>query len=370
MADPRKTPLDATHRELGAKMVPSGGWDMPLEYSGLIAEHLAVRRAAGLSDLSHMGEIEVRGPGALAFLQRVTSNDVARLADGQAQLSALPLPNGAPVDEVVVLRHGPERFLLVVSASHAGQDLRWLSSQDPRGCDVADVSDQLALLALQGPRAEAILQPLVPAALPGLGPWWFAETLLEGIPVTVCRAGSTGEDGFEILLAPERAEAAWKRLLEAGKEAGLLPAGLGAGDTLRLEARLVLHGSDVDETTTLVEAGLEGIVSLDPGKGDFNGRPVLEGQKKHGVARRLVGFEMTGRGIARQGCPVWVDQHPAGHVTSGSYAPFLGKNIGLCYLPAAKTAVGTPLEIEVRGRRVGAKVVPTPFYERPASSTT
>ena len=274
----RKTPLNPVHRELGAKMVAFGGWEMPVEYSGLITEHMAVRGAAGLFDVSHMGELEVEGPGALGFLQRVTSNNVAKLEDGQAQYSALTLPNGAPADDVIVYRRGPERFLLVV---------------------------------------------------------------------------------------PDRAADLWRKLLEAGKEAGLVPAGLGARDTLRLEAKMCLYGNDMDETTTLVEAGLGWIVSLEAAKGDFVGRRVLEAQKKEGAPRKLVGFEMVDRGIARHGYPVYLGDEPAGSVTSGSYAPFLQKNIGLCYLPAPKTAVGTTFHVDIRGRRVAARIVPTPFYKRP-----
>ena len=336
----RKTPLNPVHRELGAKMVAFGGWEMPVEYSGLIAEHMAVRTAAGVFDVSHMGELEVEGPGALPFLQRVTSNNAGKLADGQAQYSALPLPNGAPADDVIVYRRGPERFLLVVNAGNIEKDLRWLQEQAPGQCTVTNRSDEYVLVALQGPKSQQILQGLTPVDLSAIHYYHFAEGEVAGQPATVARTGYTGEDGFELFVAPDRAADLWRKLLEAGKEAGLVPAGLGARDTLRLEAKMCLYGNDMDETTTLVEAGL-------------------------GWPRKLVGFEMVDRGIARHGYPVYVGDEPAGSVTSGSYAPFLQKNIGLCYLPAPRAAVGTPFYVDIRGRRVAARVVPTPFYKRP-----
>ena len=334
-------------------MVEFGGWDMPVEYSGLIAEHLAVRSAAGLFDVSHMGEFEVQGPGALAFLQRVTCNDVARLADGQAQYSALPMANGTPVDDV-----------LVVNAANLEKDWRWLADQTPKDCALRDRSDELSLIALQGPKAQAILQALTPLPLADIAYYHFAEGTVAGAPAVVARTGYTGEDGFELFVAPERAEPTWRAIIEAGKAHGLLPAGLGARDTLRLEARMCLYGNDMNETTTLIEAGLGWIVALGEGKGDFNGRGVLAAQKGSGPPRKLVGFEVVGRGIARHGYPVFVDGGASGAVTSGTYAPFLRKSIGLCYLPPARATVGTEIEIDLRGRRVPALVVPTPFYKR------
>jgi aminomethyltransferase len=360
----RKTPLNAVHRESGAKMVPFGGWDMPVEYSGLIAEHMAVRTAAGLFDVSHMGEFEVAGPGALAFLQRVTSNNVAKLVDSQAQYSAFPMPSGAPVDDVIVSRKAAERYLLVVNAGNIEKDFRWLQQQGPKNCELRDRSDEFALLALQGPKSPEILQGLTPVDLAAIRYYHFAAGLVDGIPATVSRTGYTGEDGFEILVPAERADALWRRLVQAGRDKGLVPAGLGARDTLRLEARMCLYGNDMDETTTLVEAGLGWIVSLDEAKGDFIGKSVLEPQKKNGAARKLAGFEMTGRGIARHGYPVSLHGSVVGAVTSGTYAPFLQKNIGLAYLPAEHSAVGAAFDVDIRGRMVPAKVVPTPFYKR------
>jgi aminomethyltransferase len=365
MAELRKTPLNAVHRESGARMVPFGGWDMPVEYSGLMAEHAAVRTAAGLFDVSHMGQFEVEGEGALAFLQRVTANDVARLADGQAQYSALPMPTGCPVDDIIVYRRSERRFLVVVNAANVEKDWRWLLAQKPSGCGLHDLSEQFALLALQGPKAEAILQGLTPIDLKQVAFYRFAEGRVAGVEAIAARTGYTGEDGFEVFVAPEAAPALWRAIVEAGQPHGLLPAGLGARDTLRLEARMMLYGNDMDETTTLIEAGLGWIVSLDEAKGDFHGRAVLAGQKAQGAPRKLVGFEMVERGIPRHGYPVLLDGEAVSVVTSGTFAPFLQKSIGLAYLPAARAAVGTDLAIDIRGRRIAARVVPTPFYKRP-----
>jgi aminomethyltransferase len=360
----RRTPLYALHRESGAKMVNFGGWEMPVEYSGLISEHNAVRKAAGLFDVSHMGEIDVTGPGALAFLQRVTCNDVAKLASGQAQYSALPTATGGPVDDILVYRRGDDVFLVVVNAGNIEKDYQWLLAAGPRDCEVVNRSDSYALIAIQGPLAAEILQPKVAADLASLGYYRFIEAQTFGHDAIVSRTGYTGEDGFELFIAPEHAALLWTGLLAAGREKGLVPAGLGARDTLRLEARMCLYGQDMDETTSLIEAGLGWIVCVDPGKGDFPGRTRLEEQKKDGPPRKLVGFEMVGRGIARHGYPVHIGDQSAGTVTSGSYAPFVQKNIGLCYLPAARAQVGTEILVEIRGKNVAARVVPTPFYKR------
>jgi aminomethyltransferase len=365
MGELRRTPLDSVHRKSGAKMVPFGSWEMPLEYGGLISEHMAVREAAGLFDVSHMGELEIEGEGALAFLQRVTANDVARLVDGQAQYSALPNAKGCPLDDVILYRRASDRYLMIVNAANVEKDFAWLQSQGPTGCTVENVSDKRALLALQGPRSESILQPLTPIDLSQVRFYRFAEGEVAGQPALVARTGYTGEDGFELMVPSEGAAGLWRTLLEAGAEAGLVPVGLGARDTLRLEARMLLYGNDMDETTTLVEAGLGWIVALDDAKGDFNGREVLAEQKASGVRKRLVGFEIVGRGIARHGYPVLLGGETVGAVTSGSYAPFLRKNIGLCYLPSARAAVGTEFDVDIRGRGVPARVVSTPFYKRP-----
>jgi aminomethyltransferase len=285
--------------------------------------------------------------------------------DGQAQYSALPMPTGCPVDDIIVYRRGAERFLVVVNAANVEKDWGWLQSQSPSGCALANRSDDFALLALQGPKAEAILQGLTPIGLKQVAFYHFAEGTVNGVEAIVARTGYTGEDGFEIFVAPDAAPALWRRLVEAGQPHGLLPAGLGARDTLRLEARMMLYGNDMDETTTLIEAGLGWIVSLDEAKGDFSGRAVLAEQKAKGAPRKLVGFEMAERGIPRHGYPVFLGDVAQGAVTSGTYAPFLQKSIGLCYLPSARVAVGTELAVEIRGRRTAARVVATPFYKRP-----
>jgi aminomethyltransferase len=365
MAELRKTPLNDVHRESGARMVPFGGWDMPVEYSGLIAEHKAVRTAAGLFDVSHMGQFEVEGEGALAFLQRVTANNVAKLVDGQAQYSALPMPSGCPVDDVIVYRRSARRFLVVVNAANIEKDWQWLLAQQPAGCGLHDLSNQFALLALQGPKAAVILQGLTPIDLSTVAFYHFAEGRVGGAEAIVARTGYTGEDGFEVFVAPEAAPALWRAIVGAGGPYGLLPAGLGARDTLRLEARMMLYGNDMDETTSLIEAGLGWIVSLDEAKGEFNGRAVLAEHKAKGAPRKLVGFEMVERGIPRHGYPVVLDGEVVSAVTSGTFAPFLQKSIGLAYLPAARAAVGTELAIDIRGRRTAARVVATPFYKRP-----
>ena len=363
-----ETPLHAQHVAAGARMVPFGGWDMPIDYSGrglgVIKEHLAVRRAAGLFDVSHMGEVDIVGPGALAFLQRVTSNDVAKLQDGHAQYSALPMPNGAPVDDIIVYRFEAERFLLVVNASNRAKDVAWLEGQHPTGCRIHDRSDEFALLALQGPKAWSILQRMTPADLALVGYYKFTTGKVAGLAATMARTGYTGEDGFEIMVAQADAPALWDALMAAGNGDGLVPAGLGARDTLRLEAKMCLYGNDIDETTTLVEAGLGWIVCVEPHKGEFNGRAVLAEQKAHGTSRKLIGFEMKDRGIARHGYPVLVGGAPVSAVTSGSMAPFLEKNIGLAYVPAASSAIGSAIGIEIRGVPLAAEVVKTPFYKR------
>jgi aminomethyltransferase len=346
-------------------MVPFGDWEMPVEYAGLISEHMAVRQAAGLFDVSHMGEFEIEGAGALAFLQRVTANDVARLVDGQAQYSALPNPQGCPLDDVILYRRTTDRYLMIVNAANVAKDLAWLETQGPEGCEVRDVSAEKALLALQGPQSESILQPLTTIDLATMKFYRFVEGEVAGQQGLVARTGYTGEDGFEIMVSPDGVEGLWTALLEAGADQGLVPAGLGARDTLRLESRMLLYGNDMDETTTLVEAGLGWIVSLDGAKGDFNGRAVLAEQKASGAPTKLVGFEVVGRGIARHGYPVSVGEETVGSVTSGSYAPFLRKNIGLCYLPSERASVGQDFDVGIRGRRVSARVVPTPFYKRP-----
>ena len=363
----KKTALHAAHVALGARMVPFGGWDMPVEYSGITAEHLAVRERVGLFDVSHMGEVEIAGADALAAVQKITSNDASKLAVGQIQYSSLPTPEGTVVDDVLVYRWAPEHFLLVINAGNIAKDVAWIREQIAGVGDavMVDSSSRYALIALQGPRAQEVLQPLTGVDLAALKYYWFAHGEFAGIRGTVSRTGYTGEDGFEIFVPPGQAERLWKALLDAGQPVGILPAGLGARDTLRLEASMRLCGSDMDDTTTLLEAGLGWIVGWK--KADFTGKAALDAQKASGLTRKLVGFEMTDRGIARAGCPVLIDGAVAGRVTSGTQTPYLKRAIGMAYVPATASAPGQALEIDIRGRKVAAKVVPMPFYKRATS---
>jgi aminomethyltransferase len=346
-------------------MVEFGGWDMPVEYSGLVDEHMAVRTRAGLFDVSHMGEIEVAGRDALNAIQQITSNDASRLARNQAQYSALTTPEGTFVDDVLTYRLGDEHFMLVVNASNIIKDFSWISRNIATLGDVVAVntSSRYALMAIQGPAAREILQTLTGVNLAELKYYWFTTGEVAGVAGTISRTGYTGEDGFEVFVPPASAERVWDAILAAGKTAGLVPAGLGARDTLRLEAAMRLYGNDMDETTTVLEADLGWIVGWK--KEAFTGADVLRRQKSDGVSRKLVGFEMLDRGIARHGYAVFVNGEQAGVVTSGTQTPFLKKAIGMAYLPAAHTAPGTEFEIDIRGRRTRAQVVPMPFYKRP-----
>jgi aminomethyltransferase len=362
----KKTPLNARHRATGAKMVPFGGWDMPVEYSGIVAEHLAVRERVGLFDVSHMGEIEIAGKEALAAVQRISSNDASKLQVGQAQYSGLMTERGTFVDDLLVYRLAPDHFLLVVNAGNIEKDYAYIAEQiKPAGDAVAvDASARYALLAVQGPHATEILQPLTGVSLSDIKYYWFAHGEVANVRATISRTGYTGEDGFEIFVPPQSADRVWLAILEAGKPAGIIPCGLGARDTLRLEAGMRLYGNDIDDTTTAVEADLNWIVGWK--KADFLGAATLRQQKTDGPARKLVGFEMTERGIARHGYDVYVSgtAAPAGTVTSGTQTPFLKKAIGMAYLPTAQSGVGTEFEIDIRGRRTRATVVPMPFYKR------
>jgi aminomethyltransferase len=360
----RHSPLDAQHRALGARMVPFGGWEMPVEYSGITAEHLAVRERAGLFDVSHMGQIEVAGSNALDAVQLISCNDASRLQVGQAQYSGLLTPEATFVDDLLVYRLGPQHFLLVVNASHIDKDYAYIAEHiKPAGDAVAvNASARYALLAVQGPRALEILQPLTGVDLGAMKYYWFAHGEVAGVRATISRTGYTGEDGFEIFVPPQSADRVWLALMQAGEPHGLVPCGLGARDTLRLEAAMRLHGNDIDETTTALEADLGWIVGWK--KNAFIGADVLRRQKAEGVARKLVGFEMLDRGIARQGYPIVAGDTQIGVVTSGTQTPYLKKAIGLGYVPAAMATPATQIEIDVRGRRLRAQVVPTPFYKR------
>ena len=348
-------------------MVPFGGWDMPVQYAGIAAEHMAVRTAAGLFDVSHMGEVEIAGSGALAAVQRISCNDAARLEIGQAQYSALTSEAGTFIDDLLVYRLADDHYLLVTNAANTDRDVAWIRKEIAAVDDAfaVNTSSRYALLALQGPRAQDILQPLTAELLADLRYYHFVSGEVAGIRVTISRTGYTGEDGFELFAPPQMADRLWTALLDAGSAAGIQPAGLGARDTLRLEAAMRLHGSDIDETTTVLEAGLGWIVGWD--KPDFNGRQALVEQKRAGAPRRLVGFEMLERGIARHGYDVYVDGAAAGRVTSGTQTPFLNKAVGMAYVPAGAVDVDREIEIDVRGRRLRARRVRMPFYKRPRS---
>lgn len=358
----RKTALNVIHRQLGARMVDFAGWDMPVQYAGPMPEHLAVRAKAGIFDVSHMGEIEVNGANAEATLQKLTCNDVSRIAVSQCQYTALTTPRGTFVDDLLIYRKSPDSFLLCVNASNQDKDYEWIRGNALANTDVVFRSNDFSQLAIQGPRALEILQPLTAMNLAGMKYYWFAQGKFAGIDSIVSRTGYTGEDGFEIYCGPAETEKVWTRIMESGKPFGLEPAGLAARNTLRLEAALMLYGNDIDETTTVLEAGLGWICRL--AKGDFIGRDVLLRQRDSGVKRALAGFEMVDRGIARDHYPVKLEGAPAGRVASGSPAPFLKKNIGLTYLPSDRAAVGTEFDVIIREKPVKARVVPTPFYRR------
>ena len=348
-------------------MIDFGGWDMPVQYpAGTIEEHLRTRSHAGLFDVSHMGEINVSGPDAIAFVNRLTSNDVTKLVDGQAQYSALTTPDGTVVDDLVIYRFAADHLLLVVNAGTTDKDWEWITSHHAgEAVELKNASSDYCQLALQGPDAQTILQKLTDLPLAEIKYYHYTRGAVDGINSIVSRTGYTGEDGFEVYAAPEHAEKLWSKMLDAGNygaNTGVLPCGLAARNTLRLEAGMALYGHEIDETTTLLEANLGWICKLD--KGDFIGREPLAQQKANGVQRKLVGFEITDRGIARDDQEVVINDQRAGKVTSGSPAPFLKKNIGFAYVPVEYANVGQEIKIDVRGRLVCAQVVKTPFYKR------
>jgi aminomethyltransferase len=352
---------------MGGRMVDFGGWDMPVQYpAGTIAEHLRTRKHAGLFDVSHMGEIDVRGAEAIALVSYLTSNDPAKLIDGQAQYSALTTPAGTVVDDLLVYRFAADHLLLVVNAGTTEKDWDWIISHcRNESAQLKNVSSDYCQLALQGPDALGILQGLTDLPLSEIKYYHFAEGQVDGIPALVSRTGYTGEDGFEVYADASKAERIWNKLLDAGNfgsDTGVLPCGLAARNTLRLEAGMALYGHEIDENTTLLEANLGWICKLN--KGDFIGREALAKQKDEGVRRRLVGFEVTGRGIARDGQNVVIDGERLGNVTSGSPAPYLKKNIGMAYVPTEFASEGRQIQIDVRGKLVGAQIVRTPFYKR------
>ena len=369
----KKTPLNARHRASGAKMIPFGGWDMLLEFAGIAHEHMAVRTSAGLFDVSHMGELEIAGTDALAAVQQISCNDASKLQPGQAQYSGLLTPDGGFADDLLVYRLKSDHFLLVVNAANVVKDYNWIAGHIAGMGDavVVDASSRYALLAVQGPTALGAVQPLTGVDLASMRNYSFAHGEVAGVRATVSRTGYTGEDGFEIFVPPQSADRVWQAVLASGQADGLVPCGLGARDTLRLEAAMRLYGNDIDETTSAIEAGLGWIVGWN--KDNFLGAAALRAQQANGVSRRLVGFELQDEGIARHGHNVYAGGTtvgagplgPVGLVTSGTRTPFLQKAIGMAYVPVEHARQGEEIGIDIRGRRVRARVVPMPFYKRP-----
>src|ERR1035438_2339439 len=358
----KTTPLNSIHRALGARMVDFGGWDMPVQYTGIIDEHHAVRRAVGIFDVSHMGEIEIHGPQAAQLADFVTTNAVHKLKIGQAHYAGLLYEHGGFVDDVLVHKVAEDHYFLCVNASNQEKDYEHIRAHNRFDARVRLSSDDYAQIAIQGPNARATLQKLTAADLAAIRYYWFADGTVSGTPARIARTGYTGEDGYEIYIAPAEAPRLWREILDAGKEFGIKPCGLGARNTLRLEAKMALYGHEIHASITPWEADLGWIVKLD--KGDFAGRAALVKQKEQGIQRKLIGFEMCGRGIGRDGYEVLVDGAPAGWVTSGSPAPALNKNIGLCYLPVAEARIGRAIEVVIRSQPVAAVTVETPFYKR------
>jgi aminomethyltransferase len=365
MTELRKTPLNAVHRALGAKMVDFGGWDMPVQYpTGIIAEHLAVRTKVGLFDVAHMGEIRVKGPQAMAFLDWLTPNAVIKLAHGQIHYTGFLYENGTFVDDLLLHKISDDEFLLVVNASNVDKDFAWVK-QNASKWDVAvtNESDDTASVALQGPLSLAVLQPLMDIDLTQIKYYWFAFGKFQGLPVMIARTGYTGEDGYEVYCPTAKAEGVWNALMESGKPHGLIPTGLGCRNTLRLEAKMALYGHEINDHTNALEADLGWIIKLQ--KGDFIGREALQKVKEQGLQRKLVGFRMLEkRDIARDHMDVLIDGKKAGHVTSGSPSTTCGFNLGLAYVPMSHVELGSRIQIEIRGKACDAEVVATPFYKR------
>ena len=358
----RVTPLNSVHRALGAKMVDFGGWDMPVQYSGILEEHSAVRNAVGVFDVSHMGEIEIRGPEAAKLADIVTTNAVHKLKIGQAHYSGLLYEHGGFVDDILVHKVADHHYFLCVNASNQDKDFEHIAAQNHCDAVVENNGARYAQIAIQGPKARPTLQKLTAVDLSGIKYYWFTDGEVAGTPARIAHTGYTGEDGFEIYVPPAEAERMWKLVMDAGTEFGIKPCGLGARNTLRLEAKMALYGHEIDASISPLEADLGWIVKLD--KGEFVGRDALLKQKERGIRRKLVGFEMSARGIGRDGYEVFLNGAPAGWVTSGGPSPTLNKNIGLCYLPAEKSVPGTNIQIMIRNQPVDAVTVETPFYKR------
>ncbi len=365
MAQPaalRATPLNAVHRSMGARMVDFGGWDMPVDYGSILEEHHAVRRRVGLFDVSHMGEIEIRGRQAFDLVNYVTPSGVARLQPGQAQYSALLYAHGGFVDDILIYKVADDHYFLCVNASTQEKDYRQICSANRWDAQVEFTSERWAQLAIPGPFAERTLQKLTPVRLSGIRYYHFTDGEVAGAPARIARTGYTGEDVFEIFIPPAEAARLWQAVLEAGAEFGIRPCGLGARNTLRLEAGMALYGHEIHAAVTPLEAGLDRMTKLE--KGDFVGRDALLGQSRRGVSRKLTAFEMRDRAIARDGYEVLVDGVPSGWVTSGGPSPTLNRNIGFCYLPVAAARPGVAIQVVVRGRPAAGETVAAPFYKR------
>jgi len=357
----KKTPLYEAHLELNAKMVPFAGWEMPVQYRGIMEEHCAVRQKAGLFDVSHMGEIRLKGPRALELVQKLTTNDVSRLKAGQAQYSTVLNERGGIIDDLIVYRLGEEEFFIVPNASNAEKVFRWMKEREIAGAEISDECHRWGEIALQGPQSQELLQKIVSLDLSKLSYFYISEGQVAGIPVMIARTGYTGEDGFEIFSAWEHAPSIWKALLDTGKDLPLEPCGLGARNTLRLEMKYALHGNDIDETTNPLEAGLGWVVKLD--KGDFVGKSALLKAKEEGLKRRLIGFELLEPGVPREHYPVVTTERQIGTVTSGAFAPWLKKGIGMAYVEMGYHQVGAEFYIKIREKAVRARVVETPFWK-------
>jgi aminomethyltransferase len=357
--DLKKTPLHAVEKQLGGKMVDFGGWELPVQFTGILEEHEAVRTKVGIFDVSHMGEVTVKGPDALALLQKATCNDVSKLEDGRIHYNGLLYPTAGFVDDILIYRNSADDYFVVVNASNTDKDFEWFrDSAKGMDAEVRNASADYAQLAIQGPNSQALLQPMTNVDLASMKYYRFGIGRVDGAVAIVSRTGYTGEDGFEVYVAPADAPRIMNKVITAGAK----PCGLGARDTLRLESKMALYGNDIDHSTTPLEADLGWIVKLE--KGDFAGRDVLQREKAEGVRRKLVGFEMVDRGIARHGYPVVEGGKEIGVVTSGTHSPTLKKAIGLAYLPLDKTVPGSEFAVLIRGKETRARVVPTPFYKR------
>ena len=362
----KRTPLFDVHVKAGAKMVPFGGWEMPVQYVGIVEEHKAVRSAVGLFDISHMGEFEVGGRSALTAVQRLCTNDAAPLTEGQVQYSLLCYPEGGIVDDLTLYRVAADRYMLTVNASNIEKDWGWVTEHEP-GATWKNVSAETALLAVQGPKAESLVRRLADTDVVSVRYYHFAQGKVAGVRALISRTGSTGEDGFELYVPAGEAAPLWHALMEAGRPDGIRPIGLGARDTLRLEMKFALYGNDIDQTTNPLEAGLGWVVK--PAKGDFIGRAAIEALRARGVARKLIGFEMVERQVPRHGYRILKDGAAVGLVTSGSFSPSLERGIGMGYVRADLAAVGSEWDVEIRGAGQRARVVRTPFVPSKAKKS-